>query len=313
MSRRGAIVPRGSLFVTVAYRDLETTGPLQVRMISPCRYPVLMTTSSNPDFCSCRRITSRIRIIPNRHEGLWEDRGVRVKTSTSATCENDCLHQGLLHRIHAGLVAGDVIPHPVDGLRKAVFQRYRRLPPRSWAAFELSQTSTRTSLFSGRTRCFLAGDGRVRIDLAMMVEGSTSMVTPLPRRALIVWPTAPSHSAILMNAWTVSVTKVRSRTGVSDPSLMVSEVSAWVMMGVSRRRRWRGPKCERTQCCHGKPNEQYRRLCDRVRTYLTRREVGDCPSAVDAPHRWEWTGPSRRPRLWRYGQLVHVRRPARPP
>src|SRR5436309_517971 len=109
-------------------------------------------------------------------------------------------------------------------------------------ALVLLHTRTVTSLFNGRKRLLSATMGLSTPIILRITPTNSLIVTPWPVPTLKTLPILFSDSATLMKPDTVSSMKVKSRTGVNEPSLMISSESAWlIIVGMTARADWYGP------------------------------------------------------------------------
>lgn len=148
-----------------------------------------------------------------------------------------------LHGVVVGVVAVDIFSIQVIVSCRPFSSEYFGSHPESSFARLLSLKSSITSLFSGLTRdgSFSTGVFSLFIRfLILSITDPTECVSPVPK--FIVSPTVFSARPTVMKPSAVSFTKVRSLVGSSEPALIVSEVSAWLITaGMKARALWRGP------------------------------------------------------------------------
>ena len=184
----------------------------------------------------------------------------------------------------------------------------------SSCARRLSQSSSKTSLASGRTRASSLVTGMSFFPSSPRIfSASLPMVIPLPLPALTVWPIAASLPAMAMKAAAVSrdVREVAHRAHVPQAHLAARERLADDGRDDRPRRLPRAVRVERPERRHRKPEaprSSSRRSCRRRSSRPNRATA----PAAGASRRWVCTARCRRFRTWTCARRAACRAGARP-
>ena len=181
------------------------------------------------------------RPVADRHERLGEDGGVGGEARAEAAGEDDRLHR--LHLVPVAGVGVEVLADPGDGAAQALVERHRRRPAEQLPgqrAVAPQALDLARSPGAGASASVSIRTGRPT--MATIFSARSPIVVSSSRARFIRRPSTPGALPARTKPSTVSVTKLRSRVGESEPRRTTSPRSAWTaIVGMTARVDWRGP------------------------------------------------------------------------